>query len=1379
MSSSMKSPPVWSDDKSFETWIKELDMWFIVTSVEKKKHAPLIILESLTGRKREIAKEIPLSELNADDGVEKLLDKLRPLFGKNEVDSTFEVFISFQELERKTDQSVHDYILAFETVSQKLKNVGIDLPTSVLACKMLYSARFTPNERQMVLAATSKLEYELMKSSMKRIFCDKPSVSSTKNEVSELKQEPVFKATVISDDEENAFYGENKRKYASKNYQNVKKFRTSNNRFIGRNPKDSAGNISTCRICGSRNHWARNCPDRNDKEKDRHDNDGNSDAFLTFASLSPKILRNSMTKGIVDTACTVTVCGNHWLNDYFSKLTIEQQSYVEKQKTSAKIMFGGGTISRSQVKCKIPIQIGEQCCFLDVDVISGYLPLLLSIKSLKKAHAIIDTVNNSITLANGDTVPLSVSDSGHLLVDLLPKRDKFDSICLMTTHVLDKKAIQKLHLQFGHCHELKLKELLRNSGHLDKELGKLIEQVSMECKTCQFYQKPGSKPIVSLPLGTEFNDVISLDLHQLSSSPPKWYVHIIDLHTRFSQAAITCDKKAESIVKILNNFWIFNFGAPKKIITDNGGEFDNEKFRENAEFFNIRLLGTAANSPFSNGVCERHNMTLTETFKKTKDTMASVDESLVLQAAVFAKNCLHSHLGYSPYQLVYGRQPRLPTTLEDELPALCSKSNFEDHLNALHEARCNFLKAESSDRIKRALVSNVRTFERVYETGEEVFYYQNNRWRGPCTVIGRDSSVIFIRHSGRVLKAHARLLRRRNEHLLAAEVRESSDDSEDVEANENCRNTDNERKYNDESDSDEDVADHNESKNLPYPSTSPEKSKVPKAGQKVKIWDESGKWKTAEITGRAGKASGKLKDWFNIQYDDSNLASVELRPDSNSWEYVDCSDSAFFSVSDETSAKLTEIENWRNFDVFEAIEDQGQDTITTRWVLTTKEDGTKKARLVARGFQDPMIDELLKDSPTCSRDSFRSILAVFSSKNDWKCVAADVKTAFLQSFQLERDVFLQPPTEFRQEGVIWKLKKCVYGLADASRHWHQRVAFEFRKFGLNQSEDDPCVFVANGSPDEGIVATHVDDFWIAGSNSFVDKFVAFINSTFVIGSVKSLPHKYLGINIVASEPNGETTMDFEHYREKVSELSYDDVKDHEDLIHQLRTVVGKLMWPAMQIQPQMCFKLTQISAQLHQANAKTVSYLNKLVRTFKNTPSLTITFTKLNIKNSIIICFTDASFNNNTDGTTHGGHLIFLMDAESKDCCILSWKSGKMRRVARSTLAAECFALIDGINSSQFCSSIIAKTSGYQPPIYCYTDNRSMVETLYSSNSLQDKRLRVDVAYVRNLIQEEKLMGVKWIETKLQLADCLTKPRSPTAAILEKVLRENTLRYVL
>ena len=73
---------------------------------------------------------------------------------------------------------------------------------------------------------------------------------------------------------------------------------------------------------------------------------------------------------------------------------------------------------------------------------SGYLPLLLSVKSLKNANAIIDTASNSRILASGETIPFSVSDSGRLLVDLLPKRDKFDSISFITMHVLDKSPAE-------------------------------------------------------------------------------------------------------------------------------------------------------------------------------------------------------------------------------------------------------------------------------------------------------------------------------------------------------------------------------------------------------------------------------------------------------------------------------------------------------------------------------------------------------------------------------------------------------------------------------------------------------------------------------------------------------------------------------------------------------------------------------------------------------------------------------------------------------------------------------------------------------------------------------------------------------------------------
>ena len=56
-------------------------------------------------------------------------------------------------------------------------------------------------------------------------------------------------------------------------------------------------------------------------------------------------------------------------------------------------------------------------------------------------------------------------------------------------------------------------------------------------------------------------------------------------------------------------------------------------------------------------------------------------------------------------------------------------------------------------------------------------------------------------------------------------------------------------------------------------------------------------------------------------------------------------------------AKITEVNNLLDYDVFEEVKDKGQETIGSRWVVTEKEkhDSQKqqtKARLVARGFQE-------------------------------------------------------------------------------------------------------------------------------------------------------------------------------------------------------------------------------------------------------------------------------------------------------------------------------------------------------------------------------------------------------------------------------------------
>ena len=48
------------------------------------------------------------------------------------------------------------------------------------------------------------------------------------------------------------------------------------------------------------------------------------------------------------------------------------------------------------------------------------------------------------------------------------------------------------------------------------------------------------------------------------------------------------------------------FGAPLSVLTDNGGEFNSQCFRDMAQNMNIVVQTTAAQSPWSNGLNERH-----------------------------------------------------------------------------------------------------------------------------------------------------------------------------------------------------------------------------------------------------------------------------------------------------------------------------------------------------------------------------------------------------------------------------------------------------------------------------------------------------------------------------------------------------------------------------------------------------------------------------------------------------------------------------------------------------------------------------------------------------------------------------------------------------
>ena len=122
-------------------------------------------------------------------------------------------------------------------------------------------------------------------------------------------------------------------------------------------------------------------------------------------------------------------------------------------------------------------------------------------------------------------------------------------------------------------------------------------------------------------------------------------------------------------VKVFLKHWVSLFGVPRKIFSDNGGEFIGDEFYDMCEAFNIKIDSTPSNSPWSNRLCERHNQTPTKMFLKIReDIKCDMDTALVW--AVSAKNTLINNNGFSPAQIAFGKNCMFPSIINDNLPVL-------------------------------------------------------------------------------------------------------------------------------------------------------------------------------------------------------------------------------------------------------------------------------------------------------------------------------------------------------------------------------------------------------------------------------------------------------------------------------------------------------------------------------------------------------------------------------------------------------------------------------------------------------------------------------------------------------------------------------------
>ena len=104
-------------------------------------------------------------------------------------------------------------------------------------------------------------------------------------------------------------------------------------------------------------------------------------------------------------------------------------------------------------------------------------------------------------------------------------------------------------------------------------------------------------------------------------------------------------------------------------------------------------------------------------------------------------------------------------------------------------------------------------------------------------------------------------------------------------------------------------------------------------------------------------------------------------------------------------------------------------------------------------------------------------------------------------------------------------------------------------------------------------------------------------------------------------------------------------------------------------------------------------------------------------------------------------------------CCHIVWNAHKIKRVVRSTLAAETLSLEEGLEAGFYYREMLENILGLEPrtiKIEAYVGKKSVIEAILSTRLVDDKRLRVDIAAIKELIQLHDVNPIQWVSGHLQ-----------------------------
>ena len=524
----------------------------------------------------------------------------------------------------------------------------------------------------------------------------------------------------------------------------------------------------------------------------------------------------------------------------------------------------------------------------------------------------------------------------------------------------------------------------------------------------------------------------------------------------------------------------------------------------------------------------------------------------------------------------------------------------------------------------------------------------------------------------------------------------------------------------------------------------------------------------------------------------------------------------------------SDVDEWRKWVLHEAVylPEQAEldtlqegDAIPMRIVRTDKNEATRgeldleahpikaKSRIVSQGFKDKqaLTGKIDTDAPTLSNEGTGLIYQTAASEQ-WRLEQGDVDSAFISGGYLDpsrRLHFIVPKGGLPAlpdlgwpalpEGTILGARKGSYGMKDAPLLWFLTHTGAMTDLGMIRSRLNKAFFLhyaADGSLD-GMIGVHVDDDLITGTDHFFDTVVKELRKRFNYGKWHQANRPgesfvHCGRRVTRGE-DGSVHLDMQSYVESVLPIKLDSTrkaKTEAKVTHEERSSlwskVPQLAWLVRGVNPYISFRVATLQQRLHDVDltVEAVKEFNSTLADAKRRMP-THVFHPIPLRDAVVIAVGDASLGNvgKTKTRSQGGCVTLIGEARMAEegaegrVSVVHWRSHRIKRVVRSTIASECFAAIEAVEEADIWRAHLAEAFHFHGkldlkqweaevnscvPLVHVTDARSLFDLVRKRGTVPtERRLLLDIESLRERV--ESGMICRWCDTKQMVADCLTK----------------------